>query len=93
MPCQRLVCALVVKLQWLKRETHRCLKSLVAYIAHTTNPLYTATQFALFTSLASVPRTFANATTGYLVEAFGWQVFFNDCFSISVFCRLKDNTT
>ena len=56
----------------------------VAYIAHTTNPLYTATQFALFTSLASVPRTFANATTGYLVEAFGWQVFFIFCFAITI---------
>ena len=54
----------------------------VAYIAHTTNPLYTATQFALFTSLASVPRTFANSTTGYLVEAFGWQAFFIFCFTL-----------
>jgi PAT family beta-lactamase induction signal transducer AmpG len=44
----------------------------VAFIAHTTHPLYTATQFALFTSLAAVPRTFANAATGYLVEWFGW---------------------
>lgn len=34
-----------------------------AYIARTTDPRYTATQFALFTSLASVPRTFANAGT------------------------------
>ena len=56
----------------------------VAYIAHTTNPLYTATQFALFTSLASVPRTFANSTTGYLVEAFGWQAFFIFCFAITL---------
>ena len=32
-----------------------------AYIATTTDPRYTATQFALFTSLAAVPRTFFNA--------------------------------
>jgi MFS transporter, PAT family, beta-lactamase induction signal transducer AmpG len=56
----------------------------VAYIAHTTNPLYTATQFALFTSLAAVPRTFANAATGYLVEYFGWVNFFVLCFFLAI---------
>jgi PAT family beta-lactamase induction signal transducer AmpG len=56
----------------------------VAYIAHTTHPLYTATQFALFTSLAAVPRTFANAATGYLVEALGWTTFFLFCFVIAI---------
>lgn len=56
----------------------------VAFIAHTTHPLYTATQFALFTSLAAVPRTFANAATGYLVEWFGWEVFFLCCFVIAI---------
>lgn len=56
----------------------------VAFIAHTTHPLYTATQFALFTSLAAVPRTFANAATGYLVEWFGWEAFFLFCFVIAI---------
>ena len=56
----------------------------VAFIAHTTHPLYTATQFALFTSLAAVPRTFANAATGYLVEWFGWMTFFLFCFVIAI---------
>ena len=56
----------------------------VAYIAQTTNPLYTATQFALFTSLAAVPRTFANAATGYLVEYFGWVHFFVLCFVLAM---------
>ena len=56
----------------------------VAYIAQTTNPLYTATQFALFTSLAAVPRTFANAATGYLVEYFGWVHFFVLCFVLAI---------
>lgn len=56
----------------------------VAYIAQTTNPLYTATQFALFTSLAAVPRTFANAATGYLVEYFGWVHFFILCFCLAI---------
>lgn len=56
----------------------------VAFIARSTNPLYTATQFALFTSLAAVPRTFANAATGYLVDAMGWAVFFLLCFALAV---------
>lgn len=56
----------------------------VAYIAQTTHPLYTATQFALFTSLAAVPRTFANAATGYMVENLGWFQFFIWCFVLAI---------
>ena len=56
----------------------------VAYIAHTTNPLYTATQFALFTSLSAVPRTFINALTGYIVEVTGWTNFFMLCFILAI---------
>ena len=51
----------------------------VAFIARTTHPAYTATQFALFTSLAAMPRTFANAATGWLVETIGWTGFFLLC--------------
>jgi len=51
----------------------------VAFIARTTHPAYTATQFALFTSLAAMPRTFANAATGWLVEMIGWKGFFLLC--------------
>ena len=51
----------------------------VAYIARTTNPLYTATQFALFTSLAAVPRTIVNSATGWIVEQTGWFNFFLLC--------------
>jgi PAT family beta-lactamase induction signal transducer AmpG len=51
----------------------------VAFIARTTHPRYTATQLALFTSLAAFPRTFLNSTTGWLVEAFGWTNFFFLC--------------
>ncbi|MGL6070447.1 AmpG family muropeptide MFS transporter [Craterilacuibacter sp.] len=51
----------------------------VAFIARTTHPAYTATQFALFTSLAAVPRTVANAGTGYLVDSLGWTMFFLIC--------------
>jgi PAT family beta-lactamase induction signal transducer AmpG len=56
----------------------------VAYIARTTHPAYTATQFALFTSLAAVPRTFINATAGWLVETMGWQGFFLLCAALAL---------
>jgi PAT family beta-lactamase induction signal transducer AmpG len=56
----------------------------VAYIARATHPGYTATQFALFTSLAAVPRTFANAATGYLVDLLGWPGFFLLCAALAV---------
>ncbi len=51
----------------------------VAFIARATHPAYTATQFALFTSLAAVPRTFINASAGWLVETLGWTPFFLLC--------------
>ena len=56
----------------------------VAFIARSTHPLYTATQFALFTSLAAVPRTFINAATGVLVENMGWFSFFMLCAVLAV---------
>jgi PAT family beta-lactamase induction signal transducer AmpG len=56
----------------------------VAFIARTTHPAYTATQFALFTSLAAVPRTFMNATAGYFVEMMGWTMFFLLCAVLAI---------
>jgi MFS transporter, PAT family, beta-lactamase induction signal transducer AmpG len=50
-----------------------------AYIARATDPRYTATQYALFTSLAAVPRTVINATTGWIVERTGWLDFYLLC--------------
>ncbi|HEY6893029.1 MAG TPA: AmpG family muropeptide MFS transporter [Rhodanobacteraceae bacterium] len=50
-----------------------------AFIARTTDPRYTATQYALFTSLAAVPRTVINASTGWLVEHIGWLDFYLLC--------------
>ena len=51
----------------------------IAFIARTTSRAHSATQFALFTALTAVPRTVANAGTGYLVEAVGWEQFFYVC--------------
>lgn len=56
----------------------------VAFIARTTSPAYTATQLALFTALTALPRTFANATTGIIVENIGWTNFYLFCTAIAV---------
>ncbi len=56
----------------------------VAFIARTTNPAYTATQFALFTSLAALPRTVVNSFTGAIVESIGWLNFYWLCMLLAV---------
>ncbi len=56
----------------------------VAFIARTTNPAYTATQFALFTSLAALPRTVINSFAGVIVEQIGWLNFFWLCMLLAV---------
>ncbi|MBP6188351.1 MAG: AmpG family muropeptide MFS transporter [Azonexus sp.] len=56
----------------------------VAFIARSTHPAYTATQMALFTSLAAVPRTFINASAGWLVETLGWGNFYWLCVALAV---------
>ncbi len=55
-----------------------------AFIARETSRAYAATQFALFTALAAVPRTFANASTGFIVESIGWFHFFLLCAVLAI---------
>ncbi len=55
----------------------------VAFISRATDPRYTATQYALFSSLAAVPRTFINASAGYIVAETGWFYFFIICFGLA----------
>ena len=58
--------------------------ALTAYIARETSRAFTATQVALFTSLIAVPRTFANASTGFIIEAIGYTEFFLLCTALAV---------
>ena len=51
----------------------------VAYMARESSRTFAATQFALFTALAALPRSMANAATGFLVESVGWVEFFLIC--------------
>ncbi len=48
----------------------------VAYLSQLCNRSFTATQYALLSSLASVGRTMLSASAGDLVERLGWELFF-----------------
>jgi PAT family beta-lactamase induction signal transducer AmpG len=58
--------------------------ALTAFMARETNTRFTATQFALLSSLVAVPRTLANATTGYIIDAIGYFSFFLLCTALAV---------
>jgi PAT family beta-lactamase induction signal transducer AmpG len=55
-----------------------------AFIARESSKTFAATQFALFTALAALPRSLANATTGILVEQMGWVTFFVVCTALAL---------
>ena len=48
------------------------------------NPRYTAPQYALFSSLLAVPRTFINSSVGYIVDQTRWRIFFILCFALAI---------
>ena len=56
----------------------------VAFMASITDKRFTATQYALLTSLMGVPRVIASAPTGFLVKHLGWETFFIGCTLIAV---------
>ncbi|URL06170.1 AmpG family muropeptide MFS transporter [Avibacterium sp. 21-595] len=56
----------------------------VAFMARETNPLYTATQLALFTSLAALPRATLNTQAGALIDWLGYYDYFWLCFWLAI---------
>lgn len=48
----------------------------VAFISGLTHARYTATQYALLSSLAAMGRTWLTTTAGWTAETFGWEMFF-----------------
>ena len=78
----RTVLAVVIILEYLGVGMGTA--AFTAFIARCTNPLYAATQFALLTALTALPRTFVNASTGFLVEQMGWTQFFVLCFALGM---------
>jgi PAT family beta-lactamase induction signal transducer AmpG len=51
----------------------------VAFMASITHKKFTATQYALLSSLMGVPRVMAAAPTGFLAKSMGWESFFIFC--------------
>ncbi len=56
----------------------------VAFMASITNKKFTATQYALLTSLMGLPRALASSVTGLMAKNFGWESFFLLCTLIAI---------
>lgn len=56
----------------------------VAFMARETNPLYTAMQLAIFTSLSALPSKLLGAYTGHIVTWLGYYQFFWLCFFLAI---------
>lgn len=50
--------------------------AMLAFMASICNRAFTATQFALLTSLSAVGRSWLSTPSGYVAETFGWSEFF-----------------
>ena len=50
-----------------------------AFMASITNRKFTATQYALLSSLMGMPRVLASAPTGFFAKHLGWESFFIAC--------------
>jgi PAT family beta-lactamase induction signal transducer AmpG len=56
----------------------------IGFMASLTDKRFTATQYALLTSLMGIPRVFVAAPTGYMADAMGWVAFFSFCALIAL---------
>lgn len=56
----------------------------VAFMAKVSNKRYTATQFALLSSLSSVGRSFISGFAGNMVDSLGWAGFYYACALIAL---------
>ena len=55
-----------------------------SYMAVQTNKKFTATQYAMMTSLMAIPGTIAAAATGYMAEYLGWIGFYTVCALLAI---------
>jgi PAT family beta-lactamase induction signal transducer AmpG len=58
--------------------------SLIAFLSGLTSPKYTATQYALFSSLYALPGKILEGTSGFVVEHIGYPAFFVYTASLSL---------
>ena len=56
----------------------------IAFMASITHKKFTATQYALLSSLMGIPRVMASAPTGFFAKNMGWESFFIACTLIAV---------
>jgi PAT family beta-lactamase induction signal transducer AmpG len=56
----------------------------VAFMASITDKRFTATQYALLSSLMGIPRVVASAPTGLLAKHMGWEWFFLFCTLVAI---------
>ncbi len=55
-----------------------------AFMASITNQKFTATQYALLSSLMGIPRVIASSGTGFMAKSMGWTPFFIFCTFIAI---------
>jgi PAT family beta-lactamase induction signal transducer AmpG len=58
--------------------------ALIAFLSSLTSPKYTATQYALFSSLYALPGKVLEGTSGFVVQAIGYPTFFLYTASLSL---------
>jgi PAT family beta-lactamase induction signal transducer AmpG len=58
--------------------------ALLAFMASLTSKQFTATQFALLSTLATLPRAVLSAPSGFMAEQLGWPQFFIVCALIAI---------
>jgi PAT family beta-lactamase induction signal transducer AmpG len=58
--------------------------ALLAFMAALTNRQFTATQFALLSTLATLPRSLLSAPSGFMAEGLGWPQFYVVCTLLAI---------
>jgi PAT family beta-lactamase induction signal transducer AmpG len=58
--------------------------ALITFLSSLTSPRYTATQYALFSSLYALPAKILEGFSGFVVDAIGYQMFFVYTASLSI---------
>ena len=60
------------------------LTAFMAYLSALCKRNYTATQYALLSALSAVGRTWLSTPSGWMVETFGWSMFFVMCCGLTL---------
>ena len=58
--------------------------AIVSFMFKMSSKMFSASQIALFTAIAAIPRTFITSTTGFIIESVGYTEFFLICTACAV---------